>query len=202
MAHRRGRKAEPRETPAATAGIGSLAGFLLLAGTGVALLAGVVLVPAYARLAAAQHTRDRLRAAAGDLEARLAAEDRLIADRDDPVLWQRLAWCQMGVAPPRVVVAMDPDAPPQLPPGVIRAAEHPRPNPPPEWLVRAAANLGRPATRRGVTLLAAATLLLAVLLFPPPAEARKARGAAARPAARRRSARRQATTAGPLVGGA
>lgn len=158
MGHRPGGKAG--------ASAGNAIGFLLLAGAGLTLLAGVVLLPAYAKLADARHAKRCLEADTADLKARIAADDRLIAARDDPVLWQRLAWCQLGLAPEGMVVSTDPDAPPRFPPGAASPPRHPRPEPPDGWMFHAGRKLQRAPLRRGVFLLGAGALFLAIVLFP------------------------------------
>ena len=98
---------------------GRLVGFLLLAGAAVLLLAGVVLLPAWARLAEARYGRACPEARTADLEALAEAQERLIAALPkDEVLAMRLAIKQESLAPSdRVAYALPTVAPagPPLP---------------------------------------------------------------------------------------
>lgn len=148
---------------------GRMTGFVMLAGLGMAILAGVVLLPAWARLAWTEYERDCLAATVKDEQAARRTLDRMIGTIDtDPILNKRLAMAQLGYRPVGQVVIRDDTLPPVPPPGAVIPAEHPRPEPPSPALTRAAQRVGNPPTRRGLYLMSAAALLGAVMLFGPP----------------------------------
>jgi len=151
--------------------VGRAVGFLLLAGAATASLAGVVLLPAYARTIDAQHDTACLRAEIADAEAQLAAQQRLIdaltEGKIDPVLLRRLAMNQSQFWPRHETVVVDPAAPAASPPDRITPPRSPRPARPDNMFLRVAGKFQNPAKRRGILLLAAAALLAALLLFGP-----------------------------------
>jgi hypothetical protein len=168
MAQRCGTKAE-HDAARPPARLFEALGFVMLAGFGLAILAGVVLLPPYARLLRARYERDRLAAQVHDEQAALAAYRRLIAHgRDDPILVQRLAMDTLGLVPTHEVVFRPADATRTIPPGVVRVDRAPRPTRPAGWAVRAAQRLSNPAIRRGLMLLSGLTVLVAVVLFVIP----------------------------------
>jgi len=153
---------------------GRMVGFLLLVALALTIIAGVVLIPPYARLAGAQYELECLRAGIADAEGLVAANDRLIAALPhDEVLTMRLAMSQEPLAPSKEVVVRTPSAPPASPPDVIRPDRHPRPPPPAGWIFSANMKLKRTNTRRGLLLLAGAALVLALFLFAPPEKYRR-----------------------------
>jgi len=151
-------------------------GFVLLAGPAVAVLAAIVLLPAYARLARTLHERDCERARTARLEAIRVAQQRLIAALPhDKVLTARLAMQQEALWPANEIVVVDPNSPPPNPPGVILAESFPDPPAADGALIRWAGKLQRPSTRRGLFVLAAGALLAAMLLFASPVRYESAR---------------------------
>ncbi len=160
MARRCGTKAE--KTPPIKPIASGLA-FCLLAGLGAVIAAGVVLLPPYARMKLTQYRRDCLTAKVADEQAALAAYDRMIAAAPhDPVLTQRLAMNQLGMAPRQAMVDRVSNV---ETPGVVRIHHTPRPTPPSGWVMRTARRLQKPRLRRGLLLLAGMSVLAAVLLF-------------------------------------
>jgi hypothetical protein len=160
MARRCGTKAE---TTPPIKPIASGLAFCLLAGLGATIAAGVVLLPPYARMKLTQYRRDCLAAKVSDEHAALATYDRMIADAPhDPVLTQRLAMNQLGLAPRRAVVERVSNV---ETPGVVRVEPTPRPTRPSGWVMRTARRLQRPRLRRGLLLLAGMSVLAAVVLF-------------------------------------
>jgi len=130
------------------------------------ILAGAVLLPDYARLAAARYERNCQAANVADLQAIIDAQDRLIrALAEDHVLNQRLATNHLGLLPANEMVVIDEDLPSSLPPGVVVPHAAPRPEPPSAWLGCVADRLARPNKRRGVLLLAIGCLIAAMFLF-------------------------------------
>ncbi|MCK4275845.1 MAG: hypothetical protein KAX78_04985, partial [Phycisphaerae bacterium] len=143
-------------------------GFAIPAGVAMAIVAVVVLTPPYARLAEARWRRTCLSVSATDGEALIAAQQRLIdAIPTDEVLTMRLAHDRLGLVPVNeraVATAAETPAPP---PGIPSIQRHPRPDPPPLWVLRAARRLQRPPLRRGLMLLAGGMLVMAMLLSSP-----------------------------------
>ncbi|MFP4055078.1 MAG: hypothetical protein ACLFV7_14555 [Phycisphaerae bacterium] len=160
MARKCGTRAEPPIVP-----IASLAGFVMLAGLAVAIVAGVVLLPPYARLVRTCYQRDCLAAQVADETAALGAYDRMIAQAPtDPVLTQRLAMNQLGLAPRNARVERTAGG--QLTtPGVVEVQPAARPQRPNGWMIRSARRLEQPSLRRGMLLLAGLSLLAGVVLF-------------------------------------
>ena len=147
---------------------GRMVGFLALAGTALAIIAGMVLLPAYAKMRYARYERDCQKVALAEMEATAAANARLIADMpSSPVLTKRLAMSQGELVPDKEVIAPATRAT-RPPPDVILPVRYPRPDPPEGWLLTAAAKLQNPPTRRGLLLLATGSLLVALFLFAPP----------------------------------
>ncbi len=183
MAPPRGRRAEaahrPRRPPAGGEGswlcaLGRFTGFALFAALAVTILAGMVLVPAYARLAQARHERACQQVILEDLRARCEAGERHIQELSrDPALTTWLLASHWGLQPAREVILADPDAAPVPVPRLVRTTPLKMPTPPGGRLLRAADKLRRPATRRGLFFVAALSLAAAMLLFAPPATYRR-----------------------------
>ena len=124
MALRRGRK---DDLPGPLTVAGRLVGFICLAAPAMAIIAAVVLLPAYTRLEQAKYERAQLSAAVAEAEALVEANERLIAAMaDDPVLTARIAISQGQMAPAGEVVVLDPDMPPAPQPGAIACSKNPR----------------------------------------------------------------------------
>jgi len=170
MAHRRGRRADPSARTGLLSSAGRMFGFLWLAGIGLALLAIVVLLPAYARLSEARYELAGREAGVRRAEALLEANNKLMAALpDDETLTKRLAMSYGQLWPADEVVVMDPGQANPLPPDVVRmpgTEESARCAP--RCLLSAAEKLGRVQTRRALMLLATAALVTAFFLFSPP----------------------------------
>jgi len=148
---------------------GRLVGFLVLAGVAVLIVAAAVLVPAYARLARAHYERACQQARTADLSALAEAQERMIfALPDDEVLTMRLAMSQEALSPSDRILYSLPRVRPTGSPDLIKPMRHPRPAPPPDWLMRLDARLRNRSTRRGLLLVAFGCLVLAIFLFAPP----------------------------------
>lgn len=148
---------------------GRMIGFTLLAGLAMLILAGLVLLPAYARWRQAEYQRDCLTVACRESEALVAAQERLIAALpEEEVLTKRLALSQGEVYAANEAVSASPRYPRRPPPDVIQPIHYPRPAPPNDWLIRASVKVNNAGTRRGLLLLAAGCLLTAMFLFAPP----------------------------------
>ena len=154
-------------TAAATAG--RAAGFVVLGGLAMSVVAAVVLVPAYARLRTARYQQDYIATANANTEALIAANDRLITALPlDRVLTMRLAMTQQGLWPRNEVVVIDPAGDAPRPVGAATIARQQQPAPPPPWLVRAGYKLETPSIRRSLLLLAMGIMLVAIYMFAPP----------------------------------
>ena len=179
MAPPRGRRANPPLHPAGLLfAAGRMVGFTVMAAVAVAVVSSVVLLPAYAQWVRAQYERDCLLARTKDLEALSNAHERLIAALPtDRVLTMRLAISHEALRPAAGSRVPLPGADPATPPGLIRAVSHPRPAPPPDWLMHLDARLQRPATRRGLLLLAAGAVVVDMFVFAPPEKYHRPRAA-------------------------
>jgi hypothetical protein len=143
-------------------------GFVTLAGLALAILAGLVLLPAYAQWSEVVHERDCQKVAVAEHEATVEAQRRLLeALPDNDVLTKRLALSQGELMPGKEVVVQKPGAT-RSQPDVIQPIHYQRPPRPDNWLLTLAGKVQKPATRRGLLLLAAGTLLTAMFLFAPP----------------------------------
>jgi len=176
MAPRPGIKASPPGQPEPLgSALARTLSFLLLAGLGLAVLAGAVLLPAYARLNRIIVERDRLAAANADDQDRIAAQERLIeAIPDDRILAKRLAMKHFGSLPrDEHVVAADDDlrAPPA---GSVAIEPHPRPEPPDDWLTATATKITHSPTRLALVGVAVAALVASVFFTSAPRRRRKA----------------------------
>jgi hypothetical protein len=155
---------------------GRAAGFSVLTGAALAILAAVVLLPEWAKLARTRHHLACTRAQTRDMEAQIEANDRAIAGvLTDPDLNKRIAIRQGALWPQNTVVALRADG--QAPaPWAVTAPRSRRPPPPAGWLLNAEARLGDPRTRRGLCFVAAGLLLTGMLLFAPPRDRRDTPG--------------------------
>ena len=143
-------------------------GFVLLAGMALTILAAVVLLPPYARLARVRYEHDRLLAKNADDEALVAAYDMLIESAPtDPVLTKRLAICQFGLLPRNEMIVHSSDLAPGRTPGLPTIDRRPPPARPAAWLIRTAANVDGPVARTALCLIAAVALFAAILLTGP-----------------------------------
>lgn len=133
------------------------------------ILAGVVLLPEYARLAEARYAHGCLEAQLTSEHALAAANERLIlALPEDDVLAVRLARSQMQWLPPNVVVAEEPASrqiATMAPIVTVPAAPSPaRPN---HWAIRIGGKLRAPFRRRALLLLAGLAMVTAFVCFCP-----------------------------------
>lgn len=148
---------------------GRLIGFVTLAGPAILILAGLVLLPAYARWQHAEYEKECLATACRESAAMIAAQERLIEDLpENEVLTKRLSLAQGELCLENEHVSSTIDRPLRPPPDVIPTIRYPRPAPPNDVLMRASVRLANPGTRRGLLLLAGGCLLTAMFLFAPP----------------------------------
>ncbi len=148
--------------------LGRFVGFCMLMGPALAILAAIVLLSAYARLAGTRYELDSIKAGIADAESLVEANDKLIAALpEDPVLTMRLAMSQKNLLP------KNEEAVPTLgaaktPPTLVRPTRHDKPAPPSGMWINLAAKLKNPPTQRGLIVLAAGIMLTAMFLFAPP----------------------------------
>ena len=143
-------------------------GFVLLTGAAVVLLAGVVLMPAYADYLEIRHERLTLDARNADMHAQLAVGERIIAaagDDGDPNFMRRLAISQGEFIPTNQVAVASSGRTAFAGPDVVTPDPVDRPDPPPVWQIQIARKLSRQGTRRGMLLLSAGLLVVAGLIF-------------------------------------
>jgi hypothetical protein len=134
---------------------------------GLAVLAGVVLLPVCGRLADMQHRLGCLRASATDAQAQVRANQGLIrALPEDEILTMRLARSELEWLPTDEMVVIDPARRPAGPPALVTVPRHPRPDRPNQRFMHIAAKLEEPAMRRSLVLLAAWGFLAGILLSP------------------------------------
>jgi len=152
--------------------------FILLAAFGLAIVAGVVLLPAYARLNDIELERASLDAANQDDRKRIAARDNLIKDMpNDPTLTKRIAMRHFGSMPrtEHVVAATEDLRAPA--PGTVYIEPTARPKKTENWITALATKVNRPNGVMTLTILAFIALLAAVFLTgarrrkPTPAQA-------------------------------
>jgi hypothetical protein len=131
------------------------------------ILAGVVLLPPWARLREAQYQRDQLLAGTREAERIIKVNERLLdALPTDPVLAVRLARTQLELIPPHEMLMLEPDSPRAQPMARIKSPA--QPTPPRPRLMRIASRLREPRLRRGLLLMAAISMLAGMFLFLPP----------------------------------
>ncbi len=145
------------------------AGFSALMGMAMLILAGVLLLPAYARLQRFRHQRNCERLRLKEARATVRAKDRLIEKAPtDEVLTKRLAWSKLGMVPYNEVRAISPSSHPSaLVPGALSKIRYDDPPLPNSRLDILAAKLQRPGHRRGLLVLAASMTIAAMLIFAP-----------------------------------
>lgn len=157
--------------------LGRTVGFTVLGSLSLAILAGVVLLPPYARLVEARYRRDCLQARIADRETLIAVNDRLIrALPQDDVMTRRLARSQSEWIPADEAVAIDLDPAKRgfAPSQIVTVTPHRRPAEPDGWIVRTAAKLQVPARRVALLLLAGVYMLVALFLYAPREKHRRA----------------------------
>ena len=152
-----------------TSFLGRTLSFVLLAGVAIAIVAGVVLLPAYARLNHIAAERDGLDAANANDQARIDAQDRMIeALPADRVLAKRLAMRHFGAIPrtEHVVAATEDFRAPQ--PGTVAIAPAPQAEPVSNWMTATAQRIADERTRLILLALATGAGAAAVLLSNTP----------------------------------
>jgi len=170
MARQPGRRNDgPAQAGGWLFGLGRMVGFILLSGSAMVVLAAVVLLPPYAKLAQSRYELACADASINDADLLVRATQRLIeALPQDPVLAKRLAMSQSDLTPSNERVIVDPSVPPLPPPDMVIPVQSPRPAPPSGLMIEAASRISNPATRRGLLFLSATALLAGMFLFASP----------------------------------
>ena len=144
-------------------------GFIAAAGMSVAILAAVVLLPAWQRCEAARAERDELTSLVATNEA-LIDYDRRLAEviRTDPIETQRLLIRQQNYRHPDNIAVLAPGVPEDASPLQMLAARAPSARGVSPSLAVMAARVSSPRARRGLLLVAFVLLICAFVLFLPP----------------------------------
>ncbi len=172
MAPARGQKDSSPAAEVVYAG-GRMIGFTLMAGMALAILAAVVLLPAWQRLDTIRARRDALAAKVETNDRLVAYRDRLIiASKTNPRLTEDLLIQQRNCRRPGEVVVPT-DIPPDPPVITMLAAKvegtgSAASEANAALLDRLANRVQRPRTRRGLLLLSGLLMIAAMILFIPP----------------------------------
>jgi hypothetical protein len=138
--------------------------FAAFAGSALAILAAVVLLPAYAQLQQSEYELACLRTDVAHGEAWIAANERLIADLPgDAVVTRRLARSQLRWLPNDELVAVRDESHPPQPLELVSVPDQPRPAPPAGMLFSLASAV-EPRSARLFLLACAAALMFAGML--------------------------------------
>lgn len=149
-------------------GFGRMMGFTLLAAPAMAIIAAVVLLPAYQRMEAKVYLKECARQDNQTYKNFIAARDEMIKHAPEDVnLTREFTIAYEGKLPRNEVVVVDPSAPPPPVPGTIAPRYQDRPAPPGNLLLTMADKIAQPNTRRGLFLLATLAILGAMFLFAP-----------------------------------
>lgn len=145
-----------------------MTGLLITAGTAMALLAAVVLLPAWYWREQARIQRDELAAKVSTQQAYVEYKQGLVeALKRDPRQNAQLLMRQQHVHLPDEEPV---DVPAPADPPVIQmlAARAPKPQPGDPLIMHLAERVIDPATRRGMLLVAGILMVMAMMLFQPP----------------------------------
>ena len=147
-------------------------GFLFFAAPAMAILAALVLLPAYKKYAVQQYVLECKRVEVTEADQCIAANERLeLAAKNDPLYISRLMMSQSTLMPANEVVVEDPENS-SKPPLMIAPDPLPRPDPPNNALLQYAAKLEGPKTKRGLLLIAVGGVMAGLFLFSPPSTAK------------------------------
>ena len=151
-------------------------GFTIVAGLAVAILATVVIPPAYQRTSAIYGEQAVLASQVRVNNLYIQYTERLIeAIKTDPILTQRLLIQQRNFRRPGETTVTIAGAPEEVPIAQLLAATTTNPAPPQPTMAMLATRVQDPRTRRGLLLLAAVLLTVAMVLFAPPDDSKKPR---------------------------
>lgn len=141
---------------------------IAMAGLSMVILAGVVLLPAYAELVHTDYQLRCLQAKLANAEAWTAVNERLIRDLpDDRVVIERLARSQFRWLPDNEQVMIDPKLDHSAAPRLVNVPAHPLPPRPRSAALTMATVVKNATTRNCLLLIAAAAMILSLLVFGP-----------------------------------
>jgi hypothetical protein len=143
-------------------------GLLITAGTAIAILAAVVLLPAWYWREKARVQRDELARTVRTQQEYVGYKQGLIeAVKRDPRPNAQLLMLQQHVhLPDEAPVAVEAPADPRV--DQMLAARAPHVQPPDHLVMHLAERMIEPATRRGMLLVAGVLMVLAMIMFQPP----------------------------------
>jgi len=142
-------------------------GFYLLSGIAIVIFAGVFLLPMHARNIELQY---RLKCEQINIEnAREtinALDEFTRAAGDNEILLSRLGTSRIGLYPANEIIVLDTHEGSENPVS-LQVSPPDYPPPPSGWITRYGKTVSRPATRRGLLVMAACLVIAAMLIFPP-----------------------------------
>jgi hypothetical protein len=146
-----------------------LTGFVILAGTAMAILAGVVLLPVYTHNMELEHRlKCQKMKMQGDKDT-IAAMDRLIEEmKEDEILISRLGRSRIGLFPNNEVVVLDSGKRGEIDPTRLKIEPIEYPVFPDNQAIGLGRRLESLPLRRGLLVMAAAMMVSAMLIFPSP----------------------------------
>ncbi len=154
-------------------------GFTITAGMAVAILAAVVLLPAWQRRQDARNQRDDLVAKSKAYDDLIGHNERTIeAIKTTPLLTEKQLMEQQNYSRPGEVAVELPDIPIDDQPDIqpLTAREPGSTQPLPERLKSLTKRVQNPRSRRGLLLLSGLLFVTAMVLFGPPSAKRAGKG--------------------------
>jgi hypothetical protein len=147
----------------------SFMGFTGLAGTALAILAGVVLLPLYARNQALEHRLECERIRLEASRDTVRAMDRFIEEvGENDILISRLGSSRMGLFPSNEMIVMDMGNRKGIDPSRLNISPPDLPPAPEGWLLDIGAKIDSPPMRRGLLVLAVSMVVAALMIFAAP----------------------------------
>ena len=145
-------------------------GFLIVSGMALVLLAGLVLLPAWADMKKTELELQRNTVRLREAKETVQALDRMARDvQNDEILTQRLAGTRLGLYSPDEVIVRDP-AKPVDNPEILSEIRYPMPTQQEDFWLQAGAKLEKSGRRHSFMLLSIAMLISAFILFAPPTQ--------------------------------
>ena len=147
------------------------AGFVIMCGVGMGILAAVVLLPSYGKLLEVRHRNECDALRVKEAEGTIAAMDRFCDGvGSDELLTRRFAWSTMGLKNDEDVVVKSqlPTIAEKFTPVSIAPISYSDPRAPDPRIMHLAAKLKQPQTRCGMLMLSGLMMISAMLLFRPP----------------------------------
>jgi len=148
--------------------LGRMVGFCLLVVPALATIGAIVLLPAYAGLAQAQHERRCEQADIADMRALNGVYDRMLSEGPESESFtKRLMLTQTSRVPENEIV-INTGVRPGPPPGVVAPKRTSRPPAPDDWAIRLAGRIQDDRTRRGLLFVSIGAIVAAMFLFSAP----------------------------------